>query len=82
MDQRTRHSRPMKIWERGSVYEPNLFTPMASGRCGMWPARTSTTTWFMAMPRATMGGPVGASTIFAPAEMKMFDFCVCPGRQI
>jgi hypothetical protein len=64
-------------WERGSVYEPNLI--YHDGKWKMWYVAGSNQDDYLVHGYAeSQDGRTGWSThaIFAPAEMKMFDFCV------
>ncbi len=64
-------------WEHGSVYEPNLV--YHDGKWKMWCVAGSNHENYLVQGYAESDdGVTGWSrhTIFAPAEMKMFDFCV------
>ena len=64
-------------WEHGSVYEPNLI--FHDGKWKMWYVAGSNQEDYLIHGYAeSQDGRTGWSkhTIFAPAEMKMFDFCV------
>jgi hypothetical protein len=64
-------------WERGSVYEPNLI--YHDEKWKMWYVAGSNQDDYLVHGYAeSADGRTGWSerTIFAPAEMKMFDFCV------
>jgi len=64
-------------WERGSVYEPNLI--YHDGKWKMWYVAGSNREDYLIHGYAeSEDGRTGWSkrTIFAPPEMKMFDFCV------
>ena len=66
-------------WEHGSVYEPNLI--YADGKWKMWYVAGSNLDDYLVHGFAeSEDGKSGWSQrkIFAPAEMKMFDFCVRP----
>ncbi|MBV8865302.1 MAG: hypothetical protein JO210_07880 [Acidobacteriaceae bacterium] len=64
-------------WERGSVYEPNLI--YHDGRWKLWYVAGSNQDDYLVHGYSeSQDGCTGWSThsIFAPPEMKMFDFCV------
>ena len=64
-------------WERGSVYEPNLI--YADGKWKMWYVSGSNAENYLVHGYAeSVDGRTNWSDhrIFAPPEMKMFDFCV------
>jgi len=64
-------------WERGSVYEPNLI--YHDGRWKMWYATGSAHQKHIVQGYAeSVDGRTGWSRheVFAPAEMRIFDFCV------
>jgi hypothetical protein len=63
-------------WERGSVFEPNLI--YHDGKWKMWYVAGSHGEDYLVHGYAESvdGRSWGARRIFAPAEMKMFDFCV------
>ncbi len=64
-------------WERGSVYEPNLI--YADGKWKIWYVAGSNQADYLIHGYAeSPDGRTGWSQhkIFAPPEMKMFDFCV------
>lgn len=64
-------------WEHGSVYEPNLI--FHDGKWKLWYVAGSNYENYLVHGYAeSADGRTGWSkhTIFAPAEMKMFDFCV------
>lgn len=64
-------------WEHGSVYEPNLI--YADGKWKMWYVAGSNHEDYLVHGFAeSADGRTGWTQhkIFAPAEMKMFDFCV------
>jgi hypothetical protein len=64
-------------WERGSVFEPNVI--YADGKWKMWYVAGSNAEDYLVHGFAeSEDGRTGWSrhTIFAPPEMKMFDFCV------
>ena len=66
-------------WEHGSVYEPNLI--YHDGKWRMWYVAGSNHENYLVHGYAESDdGRTGWSqhTIFAPPEMKMFDFCVRP----
>jgi hypothetical protein len=66
-------------WERGSVYEPNLL--YHAGKWRMWYVAGANQDDYLVHGYAESDdGVAGWSehAIFAPAEMKMFDFCVRP----
>jgi hypothetical protein len=68
---------PNEEWEHGSVYEPNLI--YHAGKWMMWYVAGSNHENYLAHGYAeSPDGRTGWSehTIFAPPEMKMFDFCV------
>jgi len=65
-------------WERGSVYEPNLI--YHDGKWKMWYVAGSNQADYLVHGYAeSEDGCTGWSkhAVFASAEMKMFDFCVC-----
>lgn len=64
-------------WERGSVYEPNLI--FHDGKWRMWYVAGSNKEDYLVHGYAeSADGVTGWSkhTVFAPPEMRMFDFCV------
>jgi hypothetical protein len=64
-------------WERGSVYEPNLI--YHDGKWKMWYVAGSNQADYLVQGYAeSEDGSTGWSKhiVFAPPEMKMFDFCV------
>lgn len=63
-------------WERGSVYEPNLLYHDAKWK--MWYVAGSNQADYLVHGYAESedGTDWNKHSIFAPAEMKMFDFCV------
>jgi hypothetical protein len=64
-------------WEHGSVYEPNLI--YHDGRWKMWYVAGSNQEDYLVHGYAeSQDGRTGWTThkVFAPPEMKMFDFCV------
>jgi hypothetical protein len=64
-------------WERGSVYEPNLI--YFDGKWRLWYVAGSNHEDYLVQCYAeSADGKSGWSehSVFAPAEMKMFDFCV------
>ncbi len=66
-------------WEHGSVYEPNLI--YHDGKWKMWyVAGANQENYLVHGYSESVDGRTGWTphTIFAPAEMKMFDFCVRP----
>ena len=66
-------------WERGSVYEPNLV--YHQGKWRMWYVAGSNQEDYLVQGyAASEDGRTGWSRhiVFAPPEMKMFDFCVRP----
>jgi hypothetical protein len=66
-----------ETWERGSVYEPNLI--YADGKWKMWYVAGSNQEDYIVQGYVeSADGRSGWSErrIFAPAEAKMFDFCV------
>jgi predicted GH43/DUF377 family glycosyl hydrolase len=66
-----------EAWEHGSVYEPNLV--YHDGKWKMWYVAGSNQEDYLAHGYAeSPDGRTGWSkhAIFAPPEMKMFDFCV------
>jgi hypothetical protein len=66
-----------EIWEHGSVYEPNLI--YYNGKWRMWFVAGSNQEDYLVHGYAeSEDGRTGWSrhAIFAPPEMKMFDFCV------
>lgn len=68
---------PSEEWERGSVYEPNLI--YHDGKWKMWYVAGSNQEDYLIHGYAeSADGRTGwiGRTIFAPAQMKMFDFCV------
>ena len=71
--------RATEPWERNSVYEPNLI--YHDGKWKMWYVAGSNQEDYLVHGYAeSENGVSGWSphVIFAPAEMKMFDFCVRP----
>jgi hypothetical protein len=68
-------------WEHGSVYEPNLV--YADGKWKMWYVAGSNQEDYMVQAFAEStdgrGGWTKHKVVF-PAEEKVFDFCVIPGR--
>jgi hypothetical protein len=67
-------------WERGSVYEPNVI--YADGMWKLWYVAGSNQQDYLVHGFAeSPNGRTGwsARRIFAPAEERMFDFCVFPG---
>jgi hypothetical protein len=74
------HSEPVfravEPWEHGSVYEPNLL--YHDGKWKMWYVAGSNHEDYLVHGYAESDDGVswGAHTLFAPPEMKMFDFCV------
>ena len=65
-------------WEHGSVYEPNLV--YHDGRWKMWYVAGSNHEDYLVHGYAeSHDGKTGWTKhkVFAPPEMKMFDFCVC-----
>ncbi len=70
---------PNEDWEHGSVYEPNLV--YHEGKWRMWYVAGSNQENYLVQGYAeSEDGRTGWSkhTVFAPAEMRMFDFCVRP----
>ena len=68
-----------EAWERGSVYEPNLI--YADGKWKMWYVAGSNMEDYLIHGFAeSEDGRTGwgEHKVFAPADMKMFDFCVVP----
>jgi hypothetical protein len=66
-------------WERGSVYEPNLIYD--EGRWKLWYVAGSNHEDYLVHGYAeSEDGRTGwsAHEVFAPPDMKMFDFCVLP----
>jgi hypothetical protein len=65
-------------WERGSVYEPNLICH--EGKWKMWYVAGSNQQDYLihGYSESEDGRNWGSHTIFAPPELKMFDFCVRP----
>ncbi len=64
-------------WERGSVYEPNLI--FHDGKWKMWYVAGSNQEDYLVHGYAESDDGIsgwGRHSIFAPPEMKMFDFCV------
>jgi hypothetical protein len=63
-------------WEHGSVYEPNLV--WHEGRWKLWYVAGSNREKYLVHGYAESddGEHWGPHTVFAPEEMKMFDFCV------
>jgi hypothetical protein len=63
-------------WERGSVFEPNLI--YHDGKWKMWYVCGSHRENYLAhgYTESLDGRTWSAPTLFAPAEMRMFDFCV------
>jgi hypothetical protein len=71
--------RATEPWERGSVYEPNLV--YHEGKWKMWYVAGSNHEDYLVHGYAeSEDGISGWSehTVFAPPEMKLFDFCVHP----
>ncbi|HEU5021452.1 MAG TPA: hypothetical protein VFT60_06160 [Bryobacteraceae bacterium] len=71
--------RAAEDWEHGSVYEPNLI--YHNGKWRMWyVAGANRDNYLVHGYSESEDGVSGwsAHTIFAPAEMRMFDFCVRP----
>lgn len=69
----------MEDWEHGSVYEPNLI--YHDGKWKLWYVAGSNQADYLVHGYAeSEDGRTGWSkhAIFAPPEMKMFDFCVRP----
>ena len=68
--------RATEDWERGSVYEPNLI--YQDGKWKMWYVAGANRDDYLVHGYAESadGREWGPHTLFAPAEMKMFDFCV------
>jgi hypothetical protein len=65
-------------WERGSVYEPNLL--YHDGKWKMWYVAGSNHADYLVHGYAESADGIewNKHAIFAPPEMKMFDFCVRP----
>jgi len=66
-------------WEHGSIYEPNLI--FHDGKWRMWYVAGSNYEDYLVHGYVeSADGRTGWSdhAVFAPPEMKMFDFCVCP----
>jgi len=65
-------------WERGSVYEPNLL--YHDGKWKMWYVAGSNQADYLVQGYAESEDGIDwkKHAIFAPPEMKMFDFCVRP----
>lgn len=64
-------------WEHGSVYEPNLIYD--EGKWKLWYVAGSNYEDYLVHGYAESADGVGGwskHAVFAPAEMKMFDFCV------
>ena len=63
-------------WEHGSVYEPNLI--YHDGKWKMWYVAGANRDNYLvhAYAESEDGRAWGKHTLFAPPEMKMFDFCV------
>jgi hypothetical protein len=64
-------------WERGSVYEPNLI--YHNGKWKMWYVAGSNQSDYLIQGYAESEDGCtgwGKHVVFAPPEMKMFDFCV------
>ena len=63
-------------WEHGSVYEPNLL--YHDGKWKMWYVAGSNQENYLVQGYAESedGNDWCKHTVFAPPEMKMFDFCV------
>jgi hypothetical protein len=77
MDQREPAFAASEDWEHGSVYEPNLI--YHDGKWKMWYVAGSNQEDYLVQGYAeSEDGITGWSkhTVFAPPEMKMFDFCV------
>jgi hypothetical protein len=77
LDQPTPAFTANEDWEHGSVYEPNLI--YHGGRWKMWYVAGSNYENYLVHGYAeSEDGVTGWSshTLFAPPEMKMFDFCV------
>jgi hypothetical protein len=70
--------RATEDWEHGSVYEPNLL--YHDGKWKMWYVAGSNHEKYLVhgYSESLDGRTWGAHTIFAPAEMFLFDFCVRP----
>ena len=74
------HDRPVfqaiEEWEHGSVYEPNLI--YHDGKWKMWYVAGANQDDYLVHGYAESvdGREWGSHTLFAPPEMKMFDFCV------
>ena len=68
--------RATEEWEHGSVYEPNLI--YHDGKWKMWYVAGANRDDYLVHGYAESvdGREWGRHTVFAPAEMKMFDFCV------
>ncbi len=69
---------PQEPWEYGSVFEPNLV--YHEGKWKMWyVAGSHHANYLIHCYAESEDGRTGwTRAIFAPPEMKMFDFCVCP----
>lgn len=79
IDQPTPAFEANEDWERGSVYEPNLV--YADGKWKMWYVAGSNLDDYLVHGYAESDDGKSSWSqhkIFAPAEMKMFDFCVRP----
>jgi len=77
VDQREPVFVPNEDWERGSVYEPNL--SYHDGKWKLWYVAGSNQENYLVHGYAeSEDGRAGWSkhSVFAPPEMKMFDFCV------
>lgn len=68
--------RAKEEWERGSVYEPNLI--YHDGKWKMWYVAGANLDDYLVHGYAESadGREWGRHTLFAPPELKMFDFCV------
>ena len=73
--------RAIEDWEHGSVYEPNLI--YHDGKWKMWYVAGANRDDYLVHGYAESadGREWGRHIVFAPAEMKMFDFCVRPREQ-
>jgi hypothetical protein len=70
--------RATEDWEHGSVYEPNLI--YHDGKWKMWYVAGSNHEKYLVhgYSESLDGRTWGPHTLFAPAEMLLFDFCVRP----
>ena len=76
IDQATPCFEATEDWEHGSVYEPNVL--WHEGKWKMWYVAGSNQSNYLVHGYAESNDGIrwGPHTIFAPEELKMFDFCV------